>query len=326
VVAVLGPNGAGKTTLLRALAGLVALERGRVVLDEEILDDPVGEVWIPTEQRSIGYVFQDHLLFPHLDALDNVAFGLRCRGMGRREARAVAGSWLERLDLAEHAQARPRALSGGQAQRVALARALAPGPRLVLLDDPLAALDAATRGEVRSELRRHLAGVEGVRLLVTHDPVDAMVLADRLVIVEDGRMIQSGTPTEISRRPRSAYAARLVGRNLLAGRVVANRVRLDGGGELHVAGHHAEGGRVHVAVRPQSVALFRARPDGTPRNVWSGEVTTVEREGDRVRVEVAGVISVVAEVTTEAVAELGLHQGAEVWVGIKATEIDVYAA
>jgi molybdate transport system ATP-binding protein len=326
VVAVLGPNGAGKTTLLRALAGLVALERGRVVLDEEILDDPVGEVWIPTEQRSIGYVFQDHLLFPHLDALDNVAFGLRCQGMGRREARAVAGSWLERLDLAEHAQARPRALSGGQAQRVALARALAPGPRLVLLDEPLAALDAATRGEVRSELRRHLAGVEGVRLLVTHDPVDAMVLADRLVIVEDGRMIQSGTPTEISRRPRSAYAARLVGRNLLAGRVVGNRVRLDGGGELHAAGHHGEGSRVHVAVRPQSVALFRARPDGTPRNVWSGVVASVEHEGDRVRVEVGGVIPVVAEVTTEAVAELGLHQGAEVWVGIKATEIDVYAA
>ncbi len=326
VVALLGPNGAGKTTLLRALAGLAPLAEGRVTLDGDVLDEPATGTWVPTERRPIGYVFQDHLLFPHLSALDNVAFGLRCRGERRRRARRAAGEWLERLGLAAHARSHPRALSGGQAQRVALARALAPRPRLLLLDEPLAALDAATRLDVRAELRRHLADFDGARLLVTHDPLDAMVLADRLVLVEDGRVVQSGTATDISRRPRTAYGARLVGRNLLAGRMVGTTVRLHGGGELHVAGRHPSGSLVHVSIRPGSVALFRTPPDGTPRNVWSGAVAALEHRGDLVQVDVAGPIPVVAEVTTEAVADLGLCEGAPVWVGIKATEIDVYAA
>lgn len=230
VVAVVGPNGAGKTTLLRALAGLVPLAGGRVVLDGAVLEDPSTGAWVPTEQRPIGYVFQDYLLFPHLSVLENVAFGLRCRGTDRRGARTTAQSWLERLDLADHAGDRPGALSGGQAQRVALARALATRPRLLLLDEPLAALDAATRLDVRAHLRRHLSTFDGARLLVTHDPVEAMVLADRLVVVEAGRVVQTGTPTEISRRPRSPYVARLVGLNLLRGRGRGGRIRLVGGG------------------------------------------------------------------------------------------------
>src|SRR4051794_16365182 len=158
------------------------------------MDDPAAGTFVVPERRGVGYVFQDYLLFPHLTALENVAFGLRARGVHRREARAAAARWLERLGVGEYAGARPRALSGGQAQRVALARALATEPRLLLLDEPLAALDAATRVEVRAELRRHLATFGGARLLVTHDPVEAMVLADRLVVLEDGRIVQSGRP------------------------------------------------------------------------------------------------------------------------------------
>ncbi|HEX2373012.1 MAG TPA: ATP-binding cassette domain-containing protein, partial [Actinomycetota bacterium] len=149
LVVLLGPNGAGKTTLLRALAGLVPLDRGRVVLDGRVLEDAESGEWVATERRPVGFVFQDYLLFPHLSALENVAFGLRARGVGRAEARRRATAWLDRVGLAAHAAARPRALSGGQAQRVALARAMVAQPRLLLLDEPLAALDAATRSEVR---------------------------------------------------------------------------------------------------------------------------------------------------------------------------------
>ena len=181
VVALLGPNGAGKTTALRALAGLAPLTAGHLRLDGADLRRT------PPESRPVGVVFQDYLLFPHLTALDNVAFGPRCRGAGKAEARAQAAEWLDRMGLAGHAGARPRRLSGGQAQRVAVARALATHPRLLLLDEPLAALDARTRLEVRAQLRRHLAAFEAVAVLVTHDPLDAMVLADRLVVVEGGR-------------------------------------------------------------------------------------------------------------------------------------------
>ncbi|MGH8834423.1 MAG: ABC transporter ATP-binding protein, partial [Actinomycetes bacterium] len=216
-VALLGPNGAGKTTILRAIAGLLAIDRGRIEVDGLALDDPAAGVFVPTADRPIGVVFQDYLLFPRMSALDNVAFGLRARGLAKPAARAAAAGWLDRFGLAEHAANRPRALSGGQSQRVALARALATSPRLLLLDEPLAALDARTRVQVRTSLRRHLATFGGARILVTHDPVDAMVLADRLIVVEDGRVIQSGTVSEVARHPRSRYVAELVGVNLLHG-------------------------------------------------------------------------------------------------------------
>jgi molybdate transport system ATP-binding protein len=325
VVALVGPNGAGKTTLLRALAGLLPLGGGHVRLDGVVLDDVAAGRHVPTEARPVGVVFQDYLLFPHLSALDNVAFGLRCRGRSKADARAAARSWLGRVGLGAQAGQRPAALSGGQAQRVALARALAVEPRLLLLDEPLAALDAATRIEVRTELRRHLAGFDGARLLVTHDPVDAMVLADRLVVLEHGRVVQSGTPAEISRHPRSAYVASLVGVNLFRGRRRgATRVELEAGGHLEVPA--GADGDVFVAVRPSAVALFRTRPDGTPRNVWPGAVAGLDVEGARVRVAVDASPAIVAEVTPAAVAELDLHDRAPVWVAVKATEVDVYPA
>ena len=324
LVVLLGPNGAGKTTLLRALAGLVALERGRVVLDGAVLEDTAAGTWVPTERRPVGFVFQDYLLFPHLSALENVAFGLRARGLSKAEARRRAAAWLDRVGLAAQATARPRALSGGQAQRVALARAMVSDPRLLLLDEPLAALDAATRTEVRRDLRRHLASFEGTRLLVTHDPLEAMALADRLVVLEGGRVTQTGRPAEVSERPRSGYVAELVGVNLYRGRAEGAAIELEGGGRLIAADGHR--GQVFAAVHPHAVALHRHPPEGTPRNSWPGTAAALEVVGDRVRVRMSGTVPIVAEVTPAAANELRLADGGPVWATVKATEVTVYPA
>ena len=323
-VAVLGPNGAGKTTILRAIAGLLALESGRIEVDGLVLDDPAAGVFVPPAARPIGVVFQDYLLFPRMSALDNVAFGLRARGTPKPAARVAAASWLERFELAEHAGSRPQALSGGQSQRVALARALATSPRLLLLDEPLAALDARTRLRVRGELRRYLATFGGARILVTHDPVDAMVLADRVIVVEDGHVTQSGTVAEVARHPRSRYVAELVGVNLLPGNAAGSHaVTLQSGAELVVA-DEVPATDVVVAVRPQAVAVYRDKPDGSPRNVWPATVVDVEIDRDRVRVQLAGPVPLVAEVTPAALADLDLAPGAEVWAAVKAVELSVY--
>ena len=323
-VVLLGPNGAGKTTLLRVLAGLQPLDLGHIAVDGHVLDDPVLGAWTPADRRPIGFVFQDQALFPHLSALENVAFGLRARGVRRHDARRRARVWLERVDMAEHAAARPRALSGGQAQRVALARALVPEPRVLLLDEPLSALDASTRVDTRRELRRHLEAHQGVRLVVTHDPVDAMTLGDHVIVLEAGRVVQAGLLAELRERPRSRYVADLVGVNLYRGAADGGRIRLRDGGELVVAGHAS--GDVFAVVHPRAVALHRQEPEGTPRNVLPGTVEHLDVEGDRVRVIVAGAVPVTAEVTPAAVTELDLTAGAAVWASIKATEISVYPA
>jgi len=324
VVAVLGPNGAGKTTLLRVLAGLVRIADGHVVLDGQALEDTGSGIYVPPEARPIGVVFQQYLLFPHLTALDNVAFGLRCHGRSQREARQRAHEWLERVGLGDRATARPAALSGGQAQRVALARALAIEPRVLLLDEPLSALDVSTRADVRRTLRRHLEAFRGIRLLVTHDPLEAMALADHLVVLERGRVVQAGSPTQVAEEPRSSYVADLVGVNLLRGRATDDHVALSGGAVLAVPG--AGTGEVFAVIHPRAVALHRCPPEGTPRNVWRGQVAGLDVEGARVRVRVTGTIPVVAEVTQAEVADLHLDRGGEIWVHVKATEIAVYAA
>ncbi|MFJ8792261.1 ABC transporter ATP-binding protein [Streptomyces sp. NPDC102462] len=319
VVALLGPNGAGKTTALRALAGLAPLTGGHLRLDGTALDRTAPE------SRPVGVVFQDYLLFPHLSALDNVAFGPRCRGATKAEARALAAAWLDRMGLAEHAGAKPRRLSGGQAQRVALARALATGPRLLLLDEPLAALDARTRLQVRAQLRRHLAEFEAVAVLVTHDPLDAMVLADRLVVVEQGRVVQEGSPTDIARHPRTDYIARLVGLNLYRGRAEGHTVRLDGGPAVTTTEDLS--GPVFVAFPPGAVTLHRDRPTGSSaRNLWRCEVAGLETHGDQLRADLTGELPLAADLTTVAAAELDLRPGAPVWATVKATQTHAYPA
>jgi molybdate transport system ATP-binding protein len=322
VLAVLGPNGAGKSTVLRVLAGLLAPDAGRIAVDGEVWDDVAARVHVPPHQRRLGMVFQDYLLFPHLSVLENVAFGLRTRGVRHAEARDRAAGWLARVGLAELADRRPGQLSGGQAQRAALARALATDPAVLLLDEPLSALDARTRLTVRAELRHHLAEFAGSTVLVTHDPVDAMALADRVVVVEDGRVVQEGTPVEVSRHPRTDYVARLVGLSLLPGTGAGSIVRLDAGGVVAVA--EEASGPVFAAVRPESVALYLARPEGSPRNVWPATLAGATPHGATVRCELAGEVPLIADVTAAAFAELGLVPGSPVWATVKASEVAVY--
>jgi molybdate transport system ATP-binding protein len=324
VVALLGPNGAGKTTALRALAGLLPLTGGSLRLDDETWDQP-PRVFVPTEHRPIGVVFQDYLLFNHMTALDNVAFGLRARGTPRTDARRQARDWLDRVGLDDLRDTRPRALSGGQAQRVALARALATDPQLLLLDEPLAALDASTRMNIRAELGRHLAAYPGHTLLVTHDPLDAMVLADHLVIVENGAVVQQGPPARVARQPRTDYVAHLVGLNLYRGTAHDTTVTLDsdsGGGRLTVA--ESTTGPVHLAFPPSAVSLHPEQTGGSPRNSWPVTVTHIEQHAHTVRVRLDGTPPVLADVTPATIAELHLTPGTPLHATVKAIEITTY--
>ncbi|WP_028567471.1 ABC transporter ATP-binding protein [Salinispora tropica] len=324
VVALLGPNGAGKTTALRALAGLQPLTSGHITVAGSDLDRPVRRTFVPAEHRSVGVVFQDYLLFPHLSALDNVAFGPRRHGVNRRTARRSAGDWLARVGLTEHARRRPGQLSGGQAQRVALARALAVRPAVLLLDEPLAALDARTRLDTRVELHRHLAAHPGATVLVTHDPLDALVLADRLVIVEEGRVVQEGDAATVTARPRTDYVAQLVGLNLHRGRADNNRIQVADGLLLTVPEHLA--GDAFVAFRPSAVVLHDGQPAGSPPNTWPATVAGVQRHGDNLRVQLDGPIRVAADVPPTTAATLRLVPGQRVWAAVGVAETRAYPA
>ena len=323
-LALLGPNGAGKTTLLRVLAGLLRMQAGRVSLGDDVLEDTQGSAWQRPERRRIGVVFQDHALFPHMSALDNVAFGLRARGVDRGEARTRAQSWLERTGAAAVAARRPAALSGGERQRVALARALVIEPRLLLLDEPLAAVDAASRIELRRSLREHLDAFPGPRVLVTHDPVEAAALAAEVLVLEGGRVTQSGTFADVTARPRSEWVARVAGLNLLRGRAEHGTLVTAAGARLAIASPVE--GPVLATVHPRAISLHRERPTGSPRNVLACSVAGVDPEGDRWRIRLTGEVPLVAEVTPAAATDLQLAAGGPVFAGVKATEIDVYAA
>ncbi len=325
IAAVLGPNGAGKTTLLRALAGLALLASGRLTLGATVLDDPDAGTFVPARERRIGVVFQDYRLFPRMSVRDNVAFGPRAAGRSRSAARDHADHWLDRMALGPLAARRPADISGGQAQRVALARALAADPDALLLDEPLAALDAATRAAVRSELRDHLAGFPGPVALVTHDPVEALVLADRVLVLDDGRVVQEGAPLDIARRPATAWVAGLFGLNFYRGRLGPDGVDLDEGGRLRATPHEVTDGRVVVALRPSAITVQLDEPVGaSPRNVWRGVIRSLEVHGDRVRLDVDGTPPARVDVTPAAVADLGLAPGRAVWLSAKATETDAY--
>jgi molybdate transport system ATP-binding protein len=324
VVALLGPNGAGKTTALRALAGLTPLSAGRVDLAGVCLDDG-DAVFVPPERRGVGLVFQDYLLFPHLSALDNVAFGPRCRGASAAQARAVARQWLARVGLADLAARRPRELSGGQAQRVALARALALEPSLLLLDEPLAALDARTRLDTRADLHHHLGEHPGPTLVVTHDPLDAFVLADRLVIIEEGRIVQEGDAATVTARPRTDYVARLVGLNLYRGHGDGHTITLPTGMEISAA--DTVHGEAFVAFPPAAVALYVQPPEGSPRNTWQARIVGVTRHGDYVRVRLdGGPGEASADVTPAGAAALQVEPGQQVWAAVKANQTRAYPA
>lgn len=321
-VAILGPNGAGKSTLLRALSGLCPVDRGRITLDGVVVDDPAQSTFVPAEKRAVGVVFQEHRLFPHLTATDNVAFGLRCRKVPTPQARSRAMELLAAFGLDGRGDERAADLSGGERQRVAIARALAVEPRLLLLDEPFAALDAGNRGSIRRELRRRFDGMDGSRILVTHDPLDAFALADRVIVIEGGRVSQAGDLGDVTSRPRSRYVANLVGVNLFAAVASGTDLALDGGGRLTSA--EPASGDVFVLAHPRSIAVHRSPPEGSARNVWRAIVAAVDLEADRTRVHVTGQIDITAEITTRSVTDLDLRPGEECWVSLKATEVEVY--
>ncbi len=326
-VVLLGPNGAGKTTLLRALAGLTPIDEGRVALDGVVLDEPETDSWVITERRSIGFVFQDYLLFPHLNAIDNVAFGLRSQGVSRAMAQDAARTRLAEMGLDQHFDARPGALSGGQAQRVALARALILEPKLLLLDEPLAALDTTARSEVRRSLRKELEQFSGARIVVTHDPVDAFALATRVVILEDGAVRQIGTIDDLRAHPRSRFIADFVGVNLYRGVLRGDDFTTAHGTVISVSPDDELSGDVLAMIAPDAVTLHRDQPSGSARNTFQGRVIDVDDQGRRARVTLeVGQDRLVAEITSASRASLAVDVGAEVWASVKATEVSLYAA
>ena len=337
VLGVLGPNGAGKTTLLRALSGLEALSTGSIHLGPLTLDDAATDTFVPTQRRPVGLVFQNYRLFPHLDVRDNVAYAPRVQGAGRRQARATADTWLERLDLTALAGRRPHQISGGQAQRVALARALAADPGLLLLDEPLSALDAKTRLDVRAQLRSHIGEFNGPALIITHDPLEAMIMADRLLVIENGRVVQQGRPAQVARQPATQYVARLMGLNLYSGTLdpATCQVLLDDGGTFTVtlgdddplasSGAGRSKRRVLVGLRPSAISIHTTRPaHASPRNVWKGSVASLELLADRVRVQVDSSPPALVDISSAAVADLALRPGTGVWLSAKATETEAY--
>lgn len=323
-VAVLGPNGAGKSTVVQALAGLLPLDSGKIALDGVVWDDPTAGVFVPPEERRIGIVFQDLLLFDHLDVVENVAFGLRSRGASRDEAADRTRAWLRRLGIEALADRHPGELSGGQAQRVALARALAAEPAVLLLDEPLSALDVAARSDLRRLLGEHLAAFAGPRLLITHDPVEAFLLADEVDVVEHGAVTQAGTADEIRLRPRTLYAADLAGVNFMRGTARDGVVRT-GDRVLHIAVPELEG-PVLVTIHPTAISVHSEPPGGSPRNAWATTVERVEPLGSRVRLLTGPPLPLAVEVTEAARSELRLGPGAAVWLAVKATEIRVEPA
>lgn len=319
--ALLGPNGAGKSTSVAAIAGLLPIDSGRIELGGMVLNG--DGVSVAPEDRRVGVVFQDYLLFPHLSVLDNVAFGLRSRGSSQEVSRERAREWLGRMGLAEMWRRRPGDLSGGQAQRVALARALVTEPELLLLDEPLAAMDVTSRADMRHDLAEHLAVFPGPRLLITHDPTEALVLADQIHLLEDGSITQAGTPDDIVLRPRTTYAADLVGVNLLKGSARGGVVELEGR-TIHVGDELS--GPVMLTIHPHAISLHSHRPDGSPRNTWETIVERVERLGVRTRVRTAGPVPLTVEVTESARGEMGIVPGSPVWLAFKATEVRVEPA
>lgn len=324
-VALVGPNGGGKSTVLRTIAGLAALDSGRIDHRGTVWDEPDSGILVRPQDRDVGLMFQQYRLFDHLDARENVAFGLRATGTDRATAHHVADEMLARLGVASVAGQRPATLSGGQAQRVALARVLVTEPAVLLLDEPLAALDVSTRGAVRRDLRTAIGSVDACRIVVTHDPVDAHALADRIVVMERGVVTQAGTVAALAAAPRSTYVADLMGTNLIRGELRDGTLTGSDGDALSVGAHDAADGPVIATIRPAAVALHRDRPEGSPRNVWSTSVVGVDVSDGRVRVRLGGPFEFVVEVTAAGFAALGVEPGDRVWASVKASEVAVVA-
>jgi molybdate transport system ATP-binding protein len=332
VVAVVGPNGAGKSTALHVIAGLVRPDRGTVRTGSAVLTDTDAGVFVPTHARRVGLLLQDPLLFPHLSVAANVAFAPRSRGRSRRVARDAARQWLDRVDATELADRSPRQLSGGQAQRVAIARALAAEPDVLLLDEPLAGLDVAAAAAVRKLLRGVLARDDRAALLVTHELLDVLTLADRVLVLESGRVVEDGPVARVVAAPRSHFAARFAGVNLVAGTIGADGGLLAADGTRWYGSGDTPGKDVHVVAvfSPAAVAVYRELPHGSPRNTVEVTVAALDSRGPGIRVRADdqsdGAPGLAADITSDAAAELRLAPGERIFFSVKAQEVSIYPA
>ncbi len=337
VLAVLGPNGAGKSTALHVVAGLVRPDEAIVRLGDRVLTDTAAKIDVATHDRRVGLLLQDPLLFPHLSVAANVAFGLVGRRRGRRRAvrRDYAGAlrWLREVDAEQLADRRPRQLSGGQAQRVAIARALATEPDVLLLDEPLSGLDVAAAGAVRAVLRKVATRHDRAAVLVTHDLLDVYTLADRVLVLEDGRIAESGRAVDVLTAPRSRFAAQIAGVNLVNGTMGADGALRDGSGRRWqgIAVDRLVPGQDAVAVfSPSAVAVYRDAPHGSPRNTVASRVAELDGRGPVVRVRCVDhpdqEPGLAADVTVDAAAELQLVPGDSVWLSVKAGEVALHSA
>lgn len=324
--ALLGPNGAGKSTTVRALAGLTNIDRGRIELNGRLLNDPERHVAVPPEGRRVGLMFQNYALFEHMTVEDNIAFGPRSRGLKTEAARLAAAEWTHAFDLASLASRKASDLSGGQAQRVAMARTMAANPEMILLDEPLAALDIETRATVRRALAKNLSMFDGPRLLITHEPAEAFLLADDIYVIEDGQITQTGTAADIRQRPATPYVAALAGSNFLTGMVHRGAISVDNSDLKLRTSDTSQRGAVIVTIHPNAVALHPAQPVGSPRNTWPAVVESIEVLGDVARVYLGAPLPLAADVTPGAVSQLNLSAGSPIWVAIKATEVTVAPA
>ncbi len=326
-VAVLGPNGAGKSTLLSIIAGLLRPDFGRAELDGSLLFDIAASPrdgtrrrYLQPHARGVSLLAQDPLLFPHLTVLENVAFGPRSSGSPRRDARSAADRWLAAVDASEFASRHPAELSGGQAQRVAVARALAAEPGLLLLDEPMAALDVAAAPALRKTLKRVLAHRSA--LIVTHELLDALVLADRVIVMEHGRIVESGPTRQVFERPRTRFAAELAGLVLLTGVKTVDGLLTSGGVDIRVAGSDVPSGTAAaVALRPSVVMVSRERPRHPSLTVIEGCITDLEPRGDVIRVRSE---ELAADISPATVADLDLTNDDPVWFSFEAAETTIY--
>ncbi|GAA1880392.1 sulfate/molybdate ABC transporter ATP-binding protein [Williamsia serinedens] len=324
-VAVLGRNGAGKSSLLHVVAGLLRPTSGRVAVGERVLVD--ASTFVAPHRRSVALLGQQPRLFPHMTVAQNIAFAPAAAHRPRAEVRRRVAEWAEAVDVADLLRRRPHQLSGGQAQRVAVARALAADPDVLLLDEPFAALDVDVAARLRALVGRVLADRGRVALLVTHDLVDAVTLADEALVLTDGRVTAHGPVREVLSRPTDDFAARLAGLNLVSG-TWDGEAAVDG--DVRVVGTPEDtvraGAPVVAVFDPSAVAVYTERPGvGSPRTVLAARVVEVAPVGSRVAVRCAVADrEITAEVTWGAVAELGLAAGAAVWVTVKAGEVQVH--
>jgi molybdate transport system ATP-binding protein len=325
-VALVGASGAGKTTVLRSIAGLVHPQRGRIACNGEMWFDAQQHVWVPPQHRNCGFVFAEYALFGHMSVIENVAFGLRASGCDRKSAQKGA---LDALDLVDVAALAPRLaslLSSGEAQRVAIARALALEPRVLLLDEPLSAIDVERRPPVREVLRQRIAHAGIAAVLVTHEPVEAMLFSDMLIVMETGAIVQRGSSAELRERPLTSYVAAFTGVNLYQGvaHPLANgvsEVELPGA-RLVIVGQVS--GPVGLVIDPDAVVLSPTRPESSARNVLHGVVASVVPDGAAVRVSIASTPPIVARITKQSADELSIAPGSSVYATFKASEVRVH--